>query len=95
MKGGSRRGVVAKLEISPEHYQGPFDNTLQRLKSKKRGKLEMKGPLYTGETEGQINSRPKIRPRCTDSSPSILSYHSGSNSPSELVYTFTLRNLTG
>ena len=40
-----------------------------------------------GETEVQINSHLKIRPRCSNSPPSILSYHSWSNSPFEPVYT--------
>lgn len=68
--------LVAKLEVSPKHYQKPFDNTLQRLKSEKHGRSEMKGAIIQRETEAQINSQLKIGPRCTDSPPSILSDHS-------------------
>lgn len=48
---GSREGVLellpTKLEIASKHYQGPFDNTLQRLKSEKHGKSEMKGTIMS------------------------------------------------
>jgi hypothetical protein len=45
---------IVKLKISPKHYQGPFDNMLQKLESEKHGKSEMKGTIIYKRNWGPI-----------------------------------------
>lgn len=76
MKGGKmvvhKVVFIGKLEMSSKHYQESFDNMLQRLKSEKPSQLKWKGPLYMEETEVQINSHLKIRPRCSHLHPAFF-----------------------